>query len=108
MEFLARRQEPHETALVGALVSDRADSIDMKCAIREFSMGACHISSSNIDDLPHVVRILPEGLEAPLTGKIIWRNRNFAGVRFISEAEAVQLERIKPVRKRQSDAAGIL
>ena len=107
MDSRERRQQRREAAPVRALVSDRTDSIEMKCVMREVSEGACRITSSNIGDLPRVVKILPEGFEAPVTGKIIWRNKKFAGVQFISEAEATELERAKRVRKQQPDAAGL-
>ncbi|MEM8744613.1 MAG: ATP-binding protein [Pseudomonadota bacterium] len=93
MEFQERRQEPRKAALMHAFVSDRADSIDTKCVIREISKGGCRVTSSYLEDLPRVVRVLPEGFETPLTGKIIWRNKKFAGIQFISEAEADELER---------------
>ena len=94
MESQERRQEPRKAALMHAFVSDRADSIDMKCVIREISKGGCRVTSSYVEDLPRIVRILPEGFEMPLTGKIIWRNKKFAGIQFISEAEADELERV--------------
>ncbi len=108
MEFRERRQEPRKAALMHAFVSDRADSIDMKCVIREISKGGCRVTSSYIEDLPRVVRILPEGFDIPLTGKIIWRSKKFAGIQFISEAEADELERAKSADPRTPDPAGFL
>ncbi len=106
MDFRERRQESRKTALMHAFVSDRSDSIDLKCVIREISKGGCRITSSYIEDLPRVIDILPEGFEAPITGKIIWRNGKFAGVQFISEAEAIELDRAQPERARPPEPSG--
>ncbi|MDA7947863.1 MAG: ATP-binding protein [Hyphomicrobiaceae bacterium] len=106
MESHERRQEPRKAALMHAFVSDRANSIDMKCVIREISKGGCRVTSSYVEDLPRVVRVLPEGFETPLTGKIVWRNKKFAGVQFISEAEADELESAKTASANEPDPVG--
>ncbi len=38
--------------------------------------------SNFVDELPDTIKIVVDGIEQPLYGKIRWRNRRMAGVRF--------------------------
>lgn len=97
MEFLDRRQEPRKKVVLHAFISDRAGDTDVKCIIRDISKNGCRIASTYIENLPRVVQIVPEGFDKPITGKIIWRDSKVAGIQFISEAEALELDHSQPI-----------
>lgn len=92
VQTLERRSEQRKPALMHAFVSDFDDLVDLKCVIRDISKKGCRVASSYVEDLPPLVRITPEGFEKPLIGKIIWRNSKFAGVKFVTAAEAEALK----------------
>lgn len=95
VQTLERRSEQRKPALMHAFVSDFDDLVDLKCVIRDISKKGCRIASSYVEDLPTLVRITPEGFEKPLVGKVIWRNTKFAGIKFVTAAEADALK-VKP------------
>lgn len=106
MEFLDRRQEPRKKVVLHAFVSDRAGDTDVKCIIRDISKNGCRIASTLIDSLPRVVQIVPEGFDKPITGKIIWRDSKVAGIQFISETEALELDHSQPIPAPAHQPAG--
>ena len=89
------RQEPRKKALIHAFVSDRANSTDLKCVIRDISRSGCRIASSYIEHLPRIIEISPVGFDKPLTGRIVWRNSKVAGIEFLSAAEVAAYDREK-------------
>lgn len=101
---LERRSEQRKPALMHAFVSDFDDLLDLKCVIRDISKKGCRIASSYVEDLPTLVRITPEGFEKPLVGKVIWRNAKFAGIQFVTAAEAEALKVKQKVEPTQAAA----
>ncbi len=96
MEVLDRRQEPRKKVILHAFISDRGGDVDVKCVIREISKNGCRIATTYVDHLPRIVQVIPEGFENPITGKIIWRTSKVAGIEFISEEEAIELDKSQP------------
>ncbi len=76
--------------LIPAFASDVEDTLGIKCTIREVSRGGCRLVSTQLDDLPNIIHIVPEGFEKPLLGKIVWRDKKLAGVKFIDKVEATR------------------
>ena len=102
------RTEGRKKSLMHAFVSDFEDSIDVKCVIRDISKSGCRIATSYVDDLPRVVQIIPEGFDKPMIGKIIWRNSKFAGIQFVSAAEADALKSTRPEPDAPAQPVGFL
>lgn len=88
-----KRSEPRRKVCVQAFAADVNDTFDLKCIIRDVSMGGCMIVTSSVNELPDLIQLIPEGFDKPLAGKIVWRGEKFAGVSFISSNDdAVQSE----------------
>lgn len=87
---LDNRSEPRKEVLIPAFASDIEDTIGIKCTIREVSRGGCRLVSTQLGDLPNIIHIVPEGFEKPLLGKIVWRDKKLAGVKFIDKVEAAR------------------
>lgn len=87
---LDNRSEPRKEVLIPAFASDIEDTLGIKCTIREVSRGGCRLVSTQLDDLPNIIHIVPEGFEKPLLGKIVWRDKKLAGVKFIDKVEAAR------------------
>jgi hypothetical protein len=67
---------------VQVFASDLEDGLDVKCIVRDVSKSGCKIVSNRLNDLPDLVQLIPEGFDKPIRGKIVWRERNMAGVCF--------------------------
>ncbi|MHA1164009.1 MAG: ATP-binding protein [Alphaproteobacteria bacterium] len=106
MEFLDRRQQLRKKVILHAFISDRGGDVNVKCVIREISKNGCRIATTYVEHLPRVVQIIPEGFDNPITGKIIWRTSKVAGIQFISEEEALELDKTQPVPAREHQPAG--
>lgn len=106
MDFLDRRQELRKKVILHAFISDRGGEVDVKCVIREISKNGCRIATTYIEHLPRVVQIIPEGFESPITGKIIWRTSKVAGIQFITEEEALELDKTQPVPEQMHQHVG--
>ncbi len=97
-----RRKEKRKSTLIPASACGYKANFDVKCVIRDVSRSGCRLVSTEIGDLPEIIHVMPEGFKNPLLGKIEWRNKKMAGVRFIDEAERRELERLKQEKKSQS------
>ena len=86
-----RRKVSRKNTLIQATASDLSQHFDVNCIIRDASKAGCRLVSSEIGDLPKVIRIVPNGFANPLLGKIVWRDKKAAGVEFISREEAAML-----------------
>ena len=84
---LDNRKESRKEVLIAAFASDLEDRFSVKCMIREVSRGGCRIVSTEIDDLPEIVQVFPEGFDKPLLGRIVWRDKKVAGIEFIDRQE---------------------
>ncbi len=86
-QLLDRRAARRKKTMIHAFASDLGDKYDVKCVIRDVSGGGCQIVSSYLDDLPDTIKIVPEGFDRPIYGRIVWRERKVAGVRFLDGAD---------------------
>lgn len=77
-----RRDDERKQACVHVFASDLEDAIDIKCVVRDVSSNGCRIVSTHIRELPELIQLFPEGFDKPIRGKIVWRDRNMAGVCF--------------------------
>lgn len=82
-QLLDRRTAHRKKTLIHAFASDLGDKYDVKCVIRDLSVSGCQIVSSYLDDLPDTIKIVPEGFDRPVYGRIVWRERKVAGVSFL-------------------------
>lgn len=85
MKTKENRTENRKKSCVQAFATDLIDSIDVKCIIRDVSNNGCMIVSSDVEGLPDLIQLFPEGFDNPLNGKIVWRRDKMAGVAFLSE-----------------------
>lgn len=76
------RSEERKPACIHAFVSNLEDTLVVKCVIRDVSNKGCRIVSSRIAELPEVIQLIPEGLDRPVKGVIVWRRSNMAGICF--------------------------
>ena len=97
---LDNRKEPRKETLIAAFASNLDDTLGVKCTIREVSRGGCRLVSTELGDLPEIIHIVPEGFEKPLLGKIIWRDKKMAGVKFIDEVEKRRRKIETPKKKK--------
>ena len=72
---------------IHAFASDIDNKYGVKCVIREVSGGGCKIVTNCMDDLPDIIHVIPEGFESPILGKIVWRDKNIAGVQFLMDMD---------------------
>jgi len=80
---------------IHAFASDLSDTLVVKCVIRDVSSKGCRIVSSRATELPDVIQLSLEGLEAPIRGVIAWRRSNMAGVCFEHGCDDETRSRIK-------------
>jgi len=78
------RSESRKKVCIQAFAADVNDTFDVKCIIRDVSSAGCMIVTSNINELPDLIQLVPEGFDKPLAGRIVWRGEKFAGISFIS------------------------
>lgn len=72
---------------IHAFASDTHNKYEIKCIIRDISQSGCRIVSSELDDLPEIIHLLPEGFDRPVLGRIAWREKSIAGVQFLSSTD---------------------
>lgn len=82
MAQFERRSDERKKACVQVFASDLADAMDVKCVVRDVNSSGCKIVSTQIRELPELIQLVPEGFDKPIRGKIVWRDRNMAGVCF--------------------------
>ena len=88
------RSEERTKACVQAFASDLKDSFDIKCIIRDVSKSGCMIVSSQLQELPDLIQLVPEGFSHPLNGMIVWRKDKMAGISFLSANNDEDSERL--------------
>ncbi len=76
-----KRRERRRRVSIPAWVSGRDTSSLIRCEIVDASQSGCRLSSGRIADLPENIMLQIPGLDCPVPGKIMWRARDFAGVR---------------------------
>ncbi|MEP1931705.1 MAG: PilZ domain-containing protein [Roseibium sp.] len=77
-----RRGEKRQRVLISAIVSCPQSALTMKCKIVDASKSGCRLESEKIARLPQELEISIPGLDVPMTGNIVWRSANQAGVKF--------------------------
>lgn len=93
MTLSDQRSEKRKKVSLQAFAADVNDTFDIKCIIRDVSMGGCMVVTSNVHELPDHIQLIPEGFDKPLAAKVVWRGDKMAGISFISLSdEAVQSE----------------
>lgn len=86
-EEIENRAEYRKKSAIHAFASDIENKYNVKCVIRDVSQSGCKIVTNCIDDLPDIIHLLPEAFETPILGKIVWREKNVAGVKFLSDLD---------------------
>ena len=77
-----RRLEPRKTIVMTTTVSGVDGQPRITCAIRDANGRGCKLISTRVDELPKTIQMVVNGVERPIRGRIVWRNRRMAGVRF--------------------------
>ena len=104
MGLRENRIEHRKRVLIPAFVSDTKDSYDVACLIRDMSKTGCQLVGEQIVDLPDVVHVVPEGFDAPMVGRIAWRQDKSVGVSFVHEDDWLLLDlSILPAEPSASD-----
>ncbi len=96
-EPLERRAEHRKAVAIHAFASDTNSKYDVKCVIRDVSPSGCKIVSNGMEDLPDIIYLLPEGFEKPILARIVWRQKNIGGVRFLSDNKEEECLLINPL-----------
>ncbi len=66
-----------------AVLSDRQGQAKVNCLVQHASASGCLLIADDIAALPDEISLKPEGVSASVAGRIVWRNDNVAGVRFV-------------------------
>lgn len=77
-----------------AFASDITDTFDVKCIIRDLSPKGCMIVTSQLQELPDLIQLIPEGFDQPLNGSIVWRKDKQAGISFLSPSSDEAFDRM--------------
>ncbi len=94
MNSFKERSETRKKVCVQAFVSDIRDSFDIKCIIRDVSKNGCMIVSSQLNELPDLIQLIPQGFGHPLNGRIVWKKDKKAGILFMSGDDDEVSERL--------------
>ena len=89
-----KRFKARKKACIQAFAFDLDNTFEIKCIIRDISRSGCKIVTSQVSDLPEFLLLVLEGIEQPLSGKIVWRKDKCAGVAFLSETGDENLSRM--------------
>ena len=95
MSLHHRRAQKRKKVCIQAFVADPEDINQVKCVIRDVSENGCQIVSSQVQYLPDILQLIPEGFDKPIRGKIVWRDKNLAGMCFESACSAEDRARIE-------------
>lgn len=113
-----KRSERRRKVSIPAWVSGRNSRDGVRCEIVDASPSGCRLASHNLQILPADIQLQIAGLDLPVTGKIMWRSPDFAGVKLIwrfTSSKEFEEKRIRPpalsektgrAAKRRSDNSG--
>lgn len=73
-----------------AIVTDKNGLIELSCLVRDGSASGCRLVSSQVDILPRDILLRVKGLSEPIPGRVMWRTKKMAGVKFNWERLASQ------------------
>lgn len=75
-----KRREIRRPVYISTIVCSRISTATFKCHIVDASKSGCRLEGDNIAKLPDVIDIAIPGLDLPVGGIIVWRNKYQAGV----------------------------
>jgi hypothetical protein len=88
ISFRIRKKEPGEKrreirrqVWITTIVCGKTNAATMKCRIVDASKSGCRLEGDKLDRLPREVEISIPGLDLPISGLIVWRKNNQAGVK---------------------------
>jgi len=82
MQNTEQRHNSRTRVDLQALVSDRERQNTIPCTIQDASISGCKIASSKIINCPDKILINIPHMNQVVKGSIIWRQGNYAGVKF--------------------------
>ncbi len=94
-----KRRERRRKVSIHAWVSGQNASDGLRCEIVDASQSGCRLSGGMLHTLPDDVSLQIPGLDAPVSGRIVWRANDFAGVKLLwrfSNGNDFKQERLKP------------
>ena len=77
-----KRAHVRRQVLIPAKVFNLSRSMVVRCAVRNACKGGCMIVTSEALNLPDQIQIEIANFKGSRQGKIVWRDRKTAGVRF--------------------------
>ncbi len=87
------------------IVFDRLQQNAVRCMIRDGSISGCKIVSVKVFDLPDKVLLKIPNLDQLIRGRIVWRNKDSAGIEFEWEANRPDDRRNAPRQEAAMRAA---
>ncbi|WP_299811191.1 PilZ domain-containing protein [uncultured Roseibium sp.] len=81
--IVEKRRERRRKVSIPALVSGRGSQDGVRCEIIDASQSGCRLASRRLEKLPKDIYLQIPGLDMPVTGEIVWRSPEFAGVKLI-------------------------
>lgn len=85
---LDTRREQRIKLAFRAIATDRHGLTELSCLIRDGSASGCRLVSEHIDVLPEAILLRIKGISEPIPGRIVWRRKRMAGVKFQWKAAA--------------------
>jgi len=82
MDNAEQRTHDRVKVAIHAVVSDREQQNAIRSIIQCASICGCKIISKQVSDLPDEVLIKVSNLDQVIKGRIVWRNKNTAGIQF--------------------------
>jgi len=83
--FHERRSEKRRKVYLRAKASGAGAKTAIDCTIHDVSRSGCKLQSSKIDSLENDLCLVISGFSEPIRGQLVWRNGNYAGIRFIRD-----------------------
>lgn len=96
--IVEKRRERRRKVSIPALVSGRGSQDGVRCEIIDASQSGCRLASRRLEKLPKDIQLQIPGLDLPVTGQIVWRSPEFAGVKLIWQFSNGQEFNQKPLR----------
>lgn len=82
---LERRQERRRSVFLQADVCMLDGTQVAHCAIQDTSRSGCKIMSDELSIIPDELVLSIRGLGESFVGRVIWRERDIAGIEFLNE-----------------------
>lgn len=104
-----KRSERRRKVSIPAFVSGKTSQEGISCEIVDASPSGCRLLSGKLKGLPADIRLQIPGLDLPVTGRIVWRTEDLAGVRLIWQfagSGATAEKRIRPPDLAEKTGAG--